>query len=303
MNKRLGYLAIMASSFCFGFLGFFGKVGYELGYTPLSLLTVRFALATGMLWALALVRGTSLYKVPLGTMPILVTQGVSYAGTALGFFYALSYWSASLAAIVFYLHPVLTITVATFLFKERFTRSKGAAVLLAVLGTALISSPGSGAAGFHPLGFLWITFGAASYSLFTLIGQRTTRGMDSLTVTTYSITFCALTLVLLNPPLYMFNGSLTLPMWAVGLGVSFVSSVLAILLYVVGIKAIGAAKTSVASALEPLSAVLLASLLLGEKLLGLQWAGMALILLAVMALQFDHPVEQPVQEIGASATK
>ena len=303
MDKKLGYMAVLASSVCFGFLGYFGKIGYKLGYTPLSLLTVRFTLAAILLWIVAIVRGRHLYRAPRKDMLVLVAQGVAYACTALGFFNALRYLPASLASIIFYVHPILTIAAATFLFKERLTLPKCIAVMLAVLGTALISAPGGSGSGFQLTGFLWITFGAASYSVFTLIGQKTTQAAEPFVVTTYSITFCALTLILLNPPLYMLDGSLSAPMWAVGVGIGFISSVLAILLYVVGIKAIGAARTSIVSAAEPVSAVILAALLLGERLVGPQWIGMFLILLAVGTLQFESPKITSMQDSSAQIAK
>jgi len=83
----------------------------------------------------------------------------------------------------------------------------------------------------------------------------------------------------------MFDGSLTLEMWLIGLFIGLVSSALAILLYIVGVKAVGAAKASIASALEPLSGVFIAALLLGERLRPLQWIGVLIVVMAVVYLQ------------------
>ena len=63
MTPKIGYAAIALSSLCFGFLGSMGKFGFSLGYTPLSLLTVRFTLAALMMWAVALAVGISKYAV------------------------------------------------------------------------------------------------------------------------------------------------------------------------------------------------------------------------------------------------
>ena len=287
-SPAIGYAAIAASCFCFGFLGYFGKVGYSLGYTPVTLLTVRFVLAALILWLLALYRGLQIYKVPRAALPLLVLQGVAMTGTSFGYFASLQYLSASLAAIVFYLHPVLTIAVTTIFLRERLTWQRGLALTMAVLGTTIISGGfGNGNVSADARGLMWILTGAASYSVFTLIGQRTTRGLDPIVVTTYALSFCAIGFALMELPVYMLNGGLTPAMWAVGLGIGFICSVLAILLYVVGIRAVGAARASVASALEPLSGVLLAAVLLGERLIPVQWIGMSVILLAVIVLQAD----------------
>lgn len=301
MTARQGFWAVLLSSFCFGFLGYFGKVGYELGYTPLRLLTVRFVLASLMLWGFAAARykqrsknknqtvktfEQSGYRISLNNARWLVLQGLAYALTALGFFNALHNMPAGLAAVLFYVHPLLTILMASLIWREHINKVVMQSAVFAVVGAALVSqSGGATSAGSNAAGLMWIALAAFSYSAFTLIGQKTTTGLDSLVVTTYSITFCALFLVLLNPPLYMLNGTLSPSMWLVGLGISFVSSVLAILLYVVGIKAVGASRTAIISAAEPLSAVVLAAILLGERLIAIQALGIAVILISVWNLQ------------------
>lgn len=299
MTARQGFWAVLLSSFCFGFLGYFGKVGYELGYTPLRLLTVRFVLASLMLWGFAaakykqrsinatpIEREKSSYSISRNNVKWLVLQGLAYALTALGFFNALRNMPAGLAAVLFYVHPLLTILMASLIWREHVNKVVIQSAFFAVVGAALVSQSGGTASATGNLtGLMWIAVAASSYSAFTLIGQKTTDGLDSLVVTTYSITFCAMFLVFLNPPLYMLNGTLSTSMWLVGLGISFVSSVLAILLYVVGIKAVGASRTAIISAAEPLSGVLLAALLLGERLIAVQGLGIVVILLSVWNLQ------------------
>ncbi|MBS3871990.1 MAG: DMT family transporter [Firmicutes bacterium] len=297
MTPKLGYAAIAVSSLCFGFLGSLGKFGFALGYTPLTLLTVRFTLAALMMWAVALVVGLGKYAVTPQLQPYLIAQGVAYAGTSLGFFLALRHLPAGLVSIVFYVHPLVTIIFASLLWKERLGRSVLIAALLAVLGTALVSQDGSTNFSTGMVGFAWVAFAAFAYSAFTLLGQKSTRQLNALVVTTYSITYCALFLIVLNPPLYMFDGSLTAAMWLIGLFIGLVSSVLAILLYIVGVKAIGAAKASIASALEPLSGVFIAALLLGEELRPLQWLGVLTVIVAVFYLQrgaLDDPRHREV---------
>lgn len=301
MTPRQGFFAVLVSSFCFGFLGYFGKVGYSLGYTPLTLLTVRFVLASMMMWAIAVLRlnqkpqnknqkehprEKTEYGITLNDAKWLAVQGVTYALTALGVFNAYNYMPAGMVGVLFYIHPLLTILAASLLWHERLTKNVVLSASLAFIGAALVSQGGGDQTTVVSIvGFLWIMLSASAYSGFTLIGQRTTAKLDSLVVTTYSITFCALFLALLNPPLYMVTGVLTSSQWMIGLGISFVSSVLAILLYVVGIKAVGASRTAIISAAEPLSGVVIAALLLGERLALLQIIGMGIIVLSVWNLR------------------
>lgn len=286
MKDRLGYLAVLVSSVGFGFNGYFGKVGYEIGYTPLSLLTIRFLLAALWMWGLAALRNRSGYRVDLRQGLWLALQGVAYGVTALGFFNALQYLPAGLVGVFFYVHPLLTMLVARLVWREAISSRLLVSAAVAFLGVGLVSQSGqTGIEGHFALGFIWIMISAASYSGFTLLGKTTTASRDSIAVTTYAITFCALFLCLLRPPVYLIDGTMTGPMWQIALGISLVSTVMAILLYVVGIKSIGASRTAVLSAFEPLSGVVLALWLLGERLVPLQWAGISLIILAVWNLE------------------
>lgn len=282
---RYGYLSVLLSSVCFGFLGYFGKIAYSLGFTPLQLMTVRFILAALLMWPLALVRDRQAYRLSQTETMWLVVQGVAYAFTALGFFYALSYLPAGLAAVLFFVHPLLTMVMSRILWQEAVGGRLAAAAALSFAGVALVSqSPAGGAQGDWLLGLLWIGLAAASYSCFTLLGRKTTRTHDSIAVTTYAITFCALFLILLNPPVYLVDGSMSSGMWLVAFGLSFIATVMAILLYVVGIKSIGASVTAVLSAFEPLSGLVVAFLLLGERLSLTQTAGITLIIFAVLMI-------------------
>jgi len=299
VTTKLGYAAIALSSLCFGFLGSMGKFGYAMGYTPLSLLTVRFTLAALIMWLVALVVGLHKYALPLSLQLSLVVQGITYACTSLGFFFALQHLPAGLVSILFYIHPLITILCASLLWRERIGTAVVRSAILAMVGTALVSQVGTSALTPSIVGLAWVLLAAFSYSAFTLIGQSTTAKQDALVVTTYSITYCALFLGILNPPVYMLDGSLSAEMWLIGLFIAFVSSVLAILLYIVGIKAIGAARAAVASVLEPLSGLFIAAWLIGERLHLWQWLGVSIIIVAVIYLQRDKKDEGEVSCVAS----
>jgi len=82
----LGFGAVLLSSFFFGFNGYFGKVGFELGYTPLRLLTVRFTVAAIVMWGIMVWYGKNKGGIPRTELASLAVQGVAYALTSLGFF-------------------------------------------------------------------------------------------------------------------------------------------------------------------------------------------------------------------------
>lgn len=275
---------VIVSSLAFGTLGLWAKWGYALGFTPPSLLVVRFGLASLCLW-LAVLAAERRFPWP-GTRPavaLTLQGGLGYAMTAGFFFLSLQRLPAGLACMLFYLHPVITSSLSPLLFAERPEKEQKLALGAAFLGSLLLTG-GALTGDISLVGVAFALIAAAAYSGFTLAGQFTAGVASPLVATAYTSTACFLTMVLWTRPSMAWLATLTPSMWLVGLGVALIATVLGILFYLAGIHEIGASRTAVVSALEPATGVILAVLLLGEKLTFSQVLGVACILGAVMLL-------------------
>ena len=86
-----------------------------------------------------------------------------------------------------------------------------------------------------------------------------------------------------------FTGELALPVtaqgWAVGFAIALIPTMVAISLFLAGLPRIGAARSSLLSTWEPVVTVLLAVVLLGDRLSLVQVLGGVLVLLAVGVVQ------------------
>ena len=82
------------------------------------------------------------------------------------------------------------------------------------------------------------------------------------------------------------NLDISLQAYAAILGLALVCTVVAVYLFLVGVKRIGPSQASIISTVEPVGTAILGALLLGESLSGLQVAGGALVLGAVLLLSF-----------------
>jgi drug/metabolite transporter (DMT)-like permease len=74
----------------------------------------------------------------------------------------------------------------------------------------------------------------------------------------------------------------------VGVGIALFPTMLAISLFLAGLPHIGAARSALLSTWEPVVTVLLAVLVLGDRLSIVQVAGGVLVLLAVIVVQGAH---------------
>jgi len=284
-----GYLMVTISSLGFGTLGLWAKWGYQAGFTPLTLLVVRFGLASVLLWLLVLQRYRRIpWPGKRGAIQLLVHGGVLYALTAGCMFQGLKLLPAGLASMLFYLHPVSTTLLAALLWHERTNRKQLVALIAAVLGTALLAGGAfSGSLSFGGVAFVLVA--AMTYSGFTLNGQLTKHLGSPLVTCAYTTTGCFLGLLLWTRPNLAWFLQLNAQQWGIGLGVASLGTVIGIMLFLSGVAIIGASQTAIIAALEPLSGVLFSLLFLGEQLSGTQLLGIVSILGSVAILTVRVP--------------
>ncbi|MFC7310542.1 DMT family transporter [Streptomyces monticola] len=183
--------------------------------------------------------------------------------------------------------PVLIALGARLTLGERLGRGGVAAVVGALAGLAVLVL-GDGGATVRPAGVLLSVVSAAGYAVMTLLTRwwgRDGGGGDSYATTTW--TFAVASLCLL--PFGAVEGLLpqtAQPGVVVGLlvYVAAVPTALAYALYFAGAAAVRSATVSVVMLLEPVSAAVLAVLLLGEELTVAMVAGTLLMLAAVAGL-------------------
>jgi drug/metabolite transporter (DMT)-like permease len=206
--------------------------------------------------------------------------GLGYVGQSFTYFTAITYVSVGLVALLLYLYPAIVAFFDVILFKEKMPLSKVIALVLAVSGAALTIGPATGG---RFEGILLALAAAFIYSAYILAGSRLLRQADAIQTTTIIIlTACVVYGLIglfrgLNPPDNLLG-------WFGILGLSTVSTVLAVFTFMAGMQRIGPTNASALSTVEPVVTLLLAYWILGESITLLRLAGGALILGAVVLL-------------------
>jgi drug/metabolite transporter (DMT)-like permease len=294
----MGALYCLLSAAAFGAMAVFGKLAYGAGVSIEALLLIRFGFAGVVLLVVALARG-ALRRLPPTAVGIAFGMGFfGYAAQAGLYFSALSRIDASTAALILYVYPVLVMTGATLLGRERATRRRVWALGLALAGIGLVLG---GAASGRPdwLGAL-LAFGAAvTYSGYILVGHRVTAQVPPLALAALVCTgaFCTFTVIT------TVRGGTDLGFAPVGwlwLGaLALVSTVGAILLFFAGLARVGPSTAAILSSLEPVVTVAGAAAVFGETLTAVQWLGGALVLLTVLVVQWPaRRGTRPVVHVG-----
>jgi drug/metabolite transporter (DMT)-like permease len=278
-----GVAFVVGSAVAFGALAIFARYAYADGVDTVTLLALRFAIATAVLVAIGLARRVAW---PRGRdLAILVALGaVGYAGQAGSFFTGLTLAPAGLLALLLYLHPAVVALLAAWRGHEKLSRPVLVALAVALVGTTLTVLPAlTGGTQAHPLGIALGVLAALIYAVYIVVSSGVAARVDPLAMATTVIASAGA----MFAALALWRGP-TLPAsasgWVAVAALALVSTVAAITWYFAGLRRIGPTRASTLSTVEPAVTVALAAMLLGERIAPVQLAGGALILAAVVLL-------------------
>ena len=279
--RARGVAEILLSGFCFGFLGVLGKSFYLHGGTPGELLSFRFLISAGLLWVFWLLRSPGSLRLSRSQILKCALLGIfGYAVFSSCFFQALSGLSASLTVLLLYLYPVIVAAAAWVFFGEKIPASRLVAIPIALFGLVALVW-----ADLHIENASALLFGLGSavfYSLYILASSRWLVGVQALVAVTYIQTFAGLTLGALYLRDARHVSELFAATWPTVLAIALVCSVGAMSLFLAGLQKLKSWEASILSLAEPITGVVLAILLLGDHLSGLQGLGALAVLGALV---------------------
>ena len=278
-GHNVGVALVALSGASFGALAIFAKIAYAHGADPVTVLFVRFVIAGIAMLAVMRAGG---HRFPTGRLllSLMALGGVGYVVESLAFFLALTLASAALVALLLYLYPAIVTLLAAVLLKQRLTPVKLAAVVLALLGTALtIGRAGGG----QPLGIVLGVASAVSYAIYILLSSRIGPRAGAIPAATVVMLSAAGVFGVIVAVRGAAFPTAAAGWWAL-VGMGLVSTVVAIVAFFAGLERIGPAEASTISTLEPVVTVALAAVVLNETITYGQVAGGAMIVTAVLIL-------------------
>jgi drug/metabolite transporter (DMT)-like permease len=195
--------------------------------------------------------------------------------------------ASGLASILNSTTPLFTAVLAHFLTKdERLTANRLGGVLFGMLGVAVMIGPDVlGGLRANVLAQAAVLGAALSYACAGLYGRRF-RGVSPLVTAAGQVTATA---VMMLPLTLIVNRPWTLPVpgtrtWLAIGGLGLLCTALAYVIYFRILKAAGATNLLLVTFLIPVSALILGSVLLGERLELRHFGGMALIALGLASI-------------------
>lgn len=203
-------------------------------------------------------------------------------------FTGLQYISAGLERLILFLYPTFTVLINLFVFRQKINRRQQFALLLTYLGIAIAYFGELKIDTGNPdflLGSFLIFICAITYAIYIVGSGRMIPLVGATKFTTYSM-LAATTGILLH---FILRGNYTLlnagnGLWGYGLLLAIVATVIPSFLLSEGMKRIGSNNAAIISAIGPVSTIVQAHFILGEKMFAAQLAGTALVIIGVILI-------------------
>ncbi|MBR1886857.1 MAG: DMT family transporter [Bacteroidales bacterium] len=283
-RRRLaGLLAGLVAGVSYGTNPLFAKPLLESGVPVLVMLFFRYGMSAAILasWMACRHEAFKVEKRELGLLGIL---GVLFACSSLFLFTSYEFIPSGLATTLVYLYPVFTALIMVVL---RFYPSwqTWLSIIATFGGILLLSTPSAGAEIRLP-GIILAIMSALSYALYLVIVNRSRRikKVSEHTLTLYALMTGAAMFLIIR----LFQGGSILEGvdspadWGNLLGLAVVPTMISMLTLAVSSRYIGPTKTSILGVFEPLTAILIGTVLFREPLTLKMAAGVAICVGAVV---------------------
>jgi drug/metabolite transporter, DME family len=284
-RPALGVALVIGAASLWGSLAIFGRLAFEHGVPPLEVASVRAFLALLGILPVALLRRHPLRRLraPRRDLPLLI----GYGAVGIGLFYfvylgAIARLPVAVAAALLYTAPAWVVAIAWVMRWEAVRLQRLMPLALVLVGAFLVTGALRALAAVDLPGVAAGLASGAAYAVFTVIGKRIRRRYDVITTFVYAYGVGAVVLGLAAPPwrpLLDYPDALgILLLMAAG------PTLLAVVLFYIGIRHVEASTASMLATIEPVVAALLALAWLGEAIPMSVVAGTALIIGAGLLL-------------------
>lgn len=293
--KKSAPLLIITAAVLWGSMGLFIRTLTALGYETFQLVFCRAALTAFSLIAYFLIFDREKLKIKLKDLWIfLLPSLVSVILFNFCYMSAINSGSISIAATLLYTAPIFVTVISAFMFKEKITPLKTAALIMAFIGCVLVSGViGSG----NTITPAALFFGIASgftygmYSIFTKIGLRK---YSPLTFTAYTFLISTVISAFICKPASFVSTVAQKPS-SIGILLLFAlaTNVIPYICFTSGLKFMDAGKANITATIEPVVATLFGIFVLHEKLTAVSALGIFLVLFSAVILNAPHKKHTP----------
>lgn len=199
MKSYLGPLYLSLAAAIWGGLYVITKYTFDT-VPPMTLLFIRYAMASVVLWLICFYKGIPLYLkehrgllIQIGFVGYFVSIAAQFIGTNLT--------SAHMGSLITTLSPLFLSVFAIFLLKENMNKVQVISMILAVIGIfVIVGVPGVGGYSDQGLGIFILIIAALTWGYYSAISRKASRYYSPLQITTVGI---MLATIFSFPPVFL----------------------------------------------------------------------------------------------------
>ena len=274
-----GSLLAIGGGVAFGTLGIFGTLFYDHGGDSFALLVLRFCGASVLLVAFALLKRRGA-RPEWSDVALSGAAGVGLLGATFCLFAGYKEASPGLVTLLFYVYPLLVTVGDRVLFGVVLSRRRALILAAGLVGIALTVGVPDSATG---AAVLWgLAAGVLTTSYILVSRHVMARSLEPFSFVAIEFASAAILVLLITAAVGMdWPPSAA---WPSALGVIVLGSVVPVLLFYSAVPRIGAGNAARLATVEPVTAVILSYVVLGDSLGVLQIIGGAIVVASVVAL-------------------
>lgn len=281
-NAIVGYPAGIITGITYGLNPMFAVPLMNNGAAIESILFFRYAFAVLFLGAFLRLRKQS-FRLTAKQAGVLLALGVFYTASSTLLFESYNYIASGLATTLVFLYPVL---VAMIMVGLGVVPSWPVwMAIAATFGGVVVMTRGGDGVDMDPLGMALAMGSALAYSLFIVVinRSRTIAGISNSLLTFYALTVGVLVFLgrIFSYDINMTAGIEGGAAWLNLVGLAILPTVVSTASLALATRNIGATKASVLGVFEPITAILVGTLMFGEPLTANIVTGIAIAIVAV----------------------
>lgn len=286
-----GVFLVGIGAVSYGMLATFVKIAYSEGFTTPDVTVAQ--IINGIIVMLLVTifqRKTAkkeIIKPSSKNMLHLILAGTSIGFTSLFYYLSLQYIPVSIAIVLLMQTVWIGVVFEIFLDKKKPSIQKITAVIIVLIGTVLATNLIENSIQINWTGMFFGLLSAVSFTATMISANRVALGIPATQRSLYmliggAVVVVSFAFITQTAP---FNFDVFLK-W--GIILAFFGTIIPPFLFNLGFPLTGVGLGSIVSALELPVSVLMAYLILNEKVNALQWLGIALIIFAVILMNINY---------------
>lgn len=286
-EQRQGVVSTIVASFFLGWAPVLGKLAYRAGVTPFTLAALRTAVAALLIWVAFLFFWRRDVAISWRGLIGCISVGAVNGFGSLLYYTSLLRLDASLASLLNTLYP-LWVVLFLFAAGQPLTPLTLARLVLSMMGVFLLTRTRTGEPDW--LGVTLMVASAATYGWHLVLGQWVMADVPSRTGALYVMTTMAGVVGLARALQAHPVEAIAVDGWSAILALGLTTA-LSRLATFSALRHVGGVETSLAGLLELLVSLVLAFLLLGERLAWVQWLGGGLLVVSMVLMARDRGMQ------------